>query len=574
MKGRTVFPVLCLLLLIGVILTAPGEQRNSLPDSAVVYFKKQQPIFADKTVLLRQRIEQLKTGDSLSLAAAKLALWECRTSYKYIAFFLEYFFASEARVFNAPAKYEIEEPYIEYEAPVGLQQIEALLYDTAVDQHKQELLAEVTVVVETTQYLHSLLYQFSTTAPRVMQCLQQELVKIMTLYITGYDAPYLKSGIAEAEAAMSAIEAVLLPCQDVDNKDSIRYYLRRGIDMLKAQPDFDSFDRLSFLTDIALPLQRLLQRSDHHLFSPEALRMDMFPHGGSRGDTTLGRLLFAEKALSGNNSRSCASCHQPGRYFTDGLIRNRSLAGDILPRHTPGLLYACYQYSQFWDGRVKSLEEQVRAVMHSPQEMNASDDTVIQRLRLKPAYTGITMPQIEASLAAYLRTLTPFSSAFDEYIAGNREALTARQREGANIFMGKGQCATCHFAPIFNGLIPPLYDRTEFEVLGVPSGDDLSALQPDTDSGRQAYFPIDLYKGAFKTPTVRNTARTAPYMHNGALRDMAHVIDFYAKGGGNGIGLSVPNQTLSAVPLPLEDKEKEALISFIEALSDRMPISD
>ncbi|SDH50098.1 cytochrome-c peroxidase [Chitinophaga filiformis] len=572
MRWRVTFPGICALLLIAVILTSQGERPASLSDGVVAYFKRQQPVFAEKTLILRQRIEQLQPGDSTSLIAAKQALRECRISYKSIAFFLEYFFASEAYVFNAPAKYEIEEPYIEYEEPVGLQQIEALLYDPQVYQHRQELAAEVTVLVQTAEDLNALLYQFSATEPQAMESIQQELIRIMALYITGYDAPLLKSGIAEAAAAMKAIDTILTPYQDLDKKDSVTYYLQQGIRMLATQRDFDSFDRLSFLVNTALPLQRLLLNSSHDLFSPSALKKDVFPHNGIAGDTALGRRLFFETALSGNATRSCATCHQPARYFTDGLVRNKSLTGnEDLPRHTPGLLYASYQYSQFWDGRVQSLEEQVKAVMHSPQEMNANDDTVLHRLHNMPAYGGISLPQVQAALAAYLCTLTPFNSPFDQYMAGNKQALTDEQREGGNLFMGKGQCATCHFAPLFNGLIPPLYNRTEFEVLGTPANDDLAHPLQDRDSGRLSFFPIDFYKGAFKTPTVRNAAVTAPYMHNGAFRNMEQVIDFYNKGGGNGMGLSVSNQTLSAVPLQLTPKEKKALIAFIEALTDKDP---
>lgn len=574
MRWRMAFPGICLLLLIAVIFTSQGERQASISDGVVAYFKRQQPIFAKKTLLLQQRIAQLKSGDSTSLAAARQALWECRTGYKSIAFFLEYFFSSEAYVFNAPAKYEIEEPYIEYEEPVGLQQIEALLYDPQVYQRKQELSAQATVLVQTSQDLNALLYQFSATGPQVLESIQQELIRIMTLYITGYDAPLLKSGIAEAAAAMKAIDTILMPYQDFDKKDSIRYYIQQSIGMLTAQQDFDTFDRLSFLVNNALPLQRLLQNTNHDLFSSTTLKKDVFPHSDITGDTALGRRLFFEKALSGNGTRSCATCHQPERYFTDGLARNSGLAGnEVLPRHTPGLLYACYQYSQFWDGRVQSLEDQVKAVMHSPQEMNANDDTVLRRLHGMAGYTNISLPQVQASLAAYLRTLTPFDSPFDHYMAGNKKALTDEQQKGGNLFMGKGQCATCHFAPLFNGLIPPLYNRTEFEVLGTPSSDDLIHPLQDGDSGRLAFFPIDLYKGAFKTPTVRNAAVTAPYMHNGAFRNMEQVIDFYDKGGGNGIGLSVPNQTLSAVPLLLTPEEKKALIAFMTALTDKDPLA-
>ncbi|ACU63225.1 cytochrome-c peroxidase [Chitinophaga pinensis] len=569
MRLKLVFPCICVLLLLAVMFTSQGERPASVTDGTIVYFKRQQPLFAASAVALKHSIDALKAGDTATVSAARASLYLCRIRYKAIAFFLEYFFTSEAYVFNAPAKYEIEEPYIEYEEPVGLQQIEALLYDSAVYQRKGELAAQATVLVQTAQDLPSLLYQFSATDQQVLESVRQELIRIMTLYITGYDAPLLKSGIAEARCSMQAIDTVLMSYTGFEKKDSITYYLRQGIQQLTAHPDFDSFDRLSFLVSSALPLQRLVLNSRHDLFHPAVISKDKFPHSSIAGDTALGRRLFFEKALSGNNTRSCASCHQPDRYFSDGLPHNSAINNkEALPRHTPGLLYACYQYSQFWDGRAVSLEDQVLKVLHSPQEMDACDDTLLQRLQRMPAYQDITLPQVQASLAAYLRTLTPFNAPFDRYMAGNKQAMTAEQRTGANIFMGKGQCATCHFAPLFNGLIPPLYNRTEFEVLGTPSNDDLLHPQADHDSGRLAFFPIDFYMGAFKTPTVRNAAPTAPYMHNGAFRTMEQVIDFYDKGGGNGIGLSVPNQTLSAAPLQLSPEEKKALIAFMDALTD------
>ncbi len=134
--------------------------------------------------------------------------------------------------------------------------------------------------------------------------------------------------------------------------------------------------------------------------------------------------------------------------------------------------------------------------------------------------------------------------------------------------MGKAQCGTCHFAPVFNGLIPPLYKRTELEVLGVTRNVDFTKPQLDTDSGRFASFPIIFYMGAFKTPTVRNVAKTAPYMHNGAFPTLEKVLDFYNKGGGEGLGLNVPTQTLSPKPLKLDSNEVRNIIEFLNSLTD------
>jgi len=173
------------------------------------------------------------------------------------------------------------------------------------------------------------------------------------------------------------------------------------------------------------------------------------------------------------------------------------------------------------------------------------------------------------AIAAYIRTLHPMSSAFDRYIEGGPDSLlTASQMRGANLFMGRAQCATCHFIPLFNGLIPPDYALTEFEVLGTTRTGRLDKPQLSKDAGRYNVYPFPFYKGAFKTPTVRNTGVTAPYMHNGAFRSLDQVVEFYDRGGGQGLGLNIPSQTLSSHRLGLTPKEKHDIIQFLHALTD------
>ena len=176
---------------------------------------------------------------------------------------------------------------------------------------------------------------------------------------------------------------------------------------------------------------------------------------------------------------------------------------------------------------------------------------------------------IAKAIAAYIRTLHPQNSPFDKYIQGGPDSLlTTSQVRGANLFMGKAQCATCHFMPLFNGLIPPDYTVTEFEVLGTTRTDRLDEPQLSKDQGRYNVYPLPFFKGAFKTPTVRNTAVTAPYMHNGAFHSLEKVLEFYNKGGGQGLGLSMPSQTLSSHALGLTKKEMQDIIRFLHALTD------
>jgi len=139
--------------------------------------------------------------------------------------------------------------------------------------------------------------------------------------------------------------------------------------------------------------------------------------------------------------------------------------------------------------------------------------------------------------------------------------------------MVKAKCGTCHFAPLYNGTVPPAYIEAESEVLGVPSKPITSGAMVSPDLGKFALLQMDVHRHAFKTTTVRNAALTAPYMHNGVYNTLDEVLDFYNRGGGAGIGISLPNQTLPPDPLNLTKEELAALRGFIESLNDTSPIT-
>jgi cytochrome c peroxidase len=547
---------------------------------AVEYFKTNASQFGKLTGNLQQAIAGLN-ADTATVTKARAALKGCRLQYKKIAFFLEYFFKSAALIYNCAPKFEIEEPYMEYREPTGLQVMESLLYEEYPAAKKQELLQQAEVVASSAKDLGALLYGFTANDNQLLESIQQELIRVITLGITGFDAPLLKSGIEEAEMSLSAIQVVLQPycCNtgtDVSN------YLTTGIRYLHQHPDFDSFDRLHFLTAYALPLQRSLQafiaerglslNTTHalnyqagDLFNPAYINIQAFPGAGDSpavSQIAAGKRLFFDTRLSGNNKISCATCHQPERHFADGLTQSTAFDGHShVQRNAPSLFYSGFQYRQFWDGKAESLQEQVKAVLFNVQEMNADSLIIVTR-------TGLPIDKIAECIAAYVRSLDPRNSRFDRYMQGKETALTATEIKGFNLFMGKAQCGTCHFAPLFNGLTPPLYDRTEFEVLGTTRTDDLAKPEADTDRGRYTLFPISYYKQAFKTPTVRNTAATAPYMHNGAFKTLESVIGFYNKGGAAGLQLPIDNQTLSPLPLHLTTEEVASIVSFIHTLDD------
>jgi len=596
--------IVCCLAVMQSLTGPPCADAGTEP--AILYFKEQSKVFAGSAARLQSAIDAIKAGDTNTIVTARLALRDCRVEYKKIEFFLEYFFTSSAMIYNRAPKYEIEEPYMEYQEPIGLQVIEGGLFEKDVAAKKEELLQQADAVNSSAGDLASLLYGFKADDKQLLESIRLELIRVITLGIEGFDAPLLKSGIDESAAALEAMQHVLVPFLQADKApaDSVSKYLGSSIHFLQEYGNFDQFNRLAFLTQCALPLQRHLGLLIHALhleqntttvlnyaagdiFNNDALNMHAFP--GADNDQSaalvqLGKKLFVEPGLSGNDKVSCATCHNPAKHFTDALPQSLAFDGHShVQRNAASLLYAGFQYGQFWDGRAKSLEEQVRTVIGNPQEMNGGEATVAALLKKQPEYISLlnaafsqrkdsvmALDEAAAALAAFVRSLNPRNSRFDQYIRGTASALSAKEINGFNLFMGKAQCGTCHFAPLFNGLTPPLYNLSELEVLGTTQTDDLEKPAIDTDQGRFNVFPIGFYKGAFKTPTVRNVSATAPYMHNGAFKTLEAVVEFYNKGGASGLGLSISNQTLAAQPLNLSKEEISDIVSFMQALEDNV----
>jgi len=167
-------------------------------------------------------------------------------------------------------------------------------------------------------------------------------------------------------------------------------------------------------------------------------------------------------------------------------------------------------------------------------------------------------------IAAYIRSLQQMSTPFDRYMKGDTAALSAWAVKGFNLFMGKAKCGTCHFMPLFNGAVPPYFDKIESEVLGVPLSKDQAVV--DTDSGAYNIYRIGYQMYSFKTPTVRTSTQTAPYMHNGIYQTLDEVIDFYDHGGGAGLGIELEFQTLPSDSLHLTAEEKQQIKAFLEVL--------
>ncbi|MBK8902150.1 MAG: right-handed parallel beta-helix repeat-containing protein [Anaerolineaceae bacterium] len=272
----------------------------------------------------------------------------------------------------------------------------------------------------------------------------------------------------------------------------------------------------------------------------------------------LGRLLFFDPVLSNNNDTACATCHQPDLGFADGRIHAVGPTGVEQTRNTPGLWNVGYAQNLFWDGRLDSLEAQSEIPLTHPDEMGVADTAgLVSEVAAIDEYEamfnaafddGVTLANIENALAAFQRTLISNNSPFDQYAAGKVDALTPSQRRGLALFRsGATRCFECHTAPTFAS--------DGFRVVGVPSD----------DPGR-AGVVADGLVGAFKVPSLRNVALTAPYMHDGSLETLEAVVNFYADGGGRLHGQE--NVDVFVQGFELTDQERLDLVAFLYALTD------
>jgi cytochrome c peroxidase len=295
----------------------------------------------------------------------------------------------------------------------------------------------------------------------------------------------------------------------------------------------------------------------------------------------LGKKLFFDRRLSGDATTSCANCHDPEKAFTDGSEISLSYPTTRNFRNAPTLMNVAYAKYLFWDGRAKTLEEQAEFPIMSAFEMNQNLDFLEEEIRIVPEYreafkrifgNDVNIKLIAKAIAAFERTLISRNAPIDRYLRGDENALTAEAKKGLKIFTGKGKCIECHYGAYlsdqeFHALeVPenpkyvnePKFITTRRYVAKINRYPDYMNVKEDL--GR--YFKTKKKKDykAFKTPTLREVAKTAPYMHNGIFKSLDEVIDFFNKGGGKG------NKVLK--PLNLTDDEKKALKTFlVEALS-------
>ena len=272
----------------------------------------------------------------------------------------------------------------------------------------------------------------------------------------------------------------------------------------------------------------------------------------------LGRKLFSDPILSRDKSLACAGCHDPERGFTDGRAVSVGVFGRVGTRSVPTLVNRAYGSSFFWDGRTSSLEEQVLQPIQDPKELDMTLKDVVEELRRDRQYSELfqavfgripTHVDLAKALASYTRTILSGDAPIDRYLAGEHDALSEREREGLRIFRGKGTCTACHVGPNFTD------ERFHNTGIAWPDGELL-------DPGRFKVTSRTEDQGAFKTPTLREIAQTAPYMHDGSVATLEEVIEFYNRGGNTNLYLDPELR-----PLHLTAEEKKSLLAFLKSLS-------
>ncbi len=536
-----------------------------------------------------------KANQQGDIEEVRAQFFESRVSYKRIEAILAYFFSESAWRLNGPNLLDAEPSMPgEYKYPTGFQVLEEHIFSDDYDVHLvRNEIDNIEFYIKKVQQLQR---DVTYTQSYILDALKLNLFNMMSKGIAGFDSPVILNSVAEAKETLEGTRQILAFVHAdagilAENIVAAQAYL-------DDVTDYNSFDRATFLTQYMNPITRSLVSMQQlaqipfdtllpKLIAPDAATMfdyskwNIFYFAPSdalpltQQNIAIGQQLFFDNRLSVNLQRNCGTCHEPSKDFTDGLATNRALLGDEkILRNTPTLINAGWQASQFYDKRVAYLEDQIHDVVTNEQEMGQAFDVLLGHLNKDKALvkaakkaTGnnkINERDVKRFLAAYIRSLNNFQTPFDLYMQGQENAMSAAAKRGFNLFMGKAKCGTCHFMPLFNGSLPPYFDKIETEILGVPIAKDKHEI--DTDLGAYNIYKIDYQKYAFKTPTVRGVSKTAPYMHNGVYNTLQEVINFYNHGGGAGIGIELEFQTLPPDSLNLSDEEQKDIEVFLKAL--------
>ncbi|AZA54743.1 cytochrome-c peroxidase [Chryseobacterium sp. G0201] len=601
------YPIVIIILLMGFAImsfnpTYTGtENENTFVNKGLTDFKS--------------KLEQLKSDvyqfseDKISLEDLRKSLSNTRNSYKEIEFYIAYHYPEFSKThLNAAPLFHIEAAGTSAYTlpPEGLQVLDELIFSDEAGEQKEEIKTITNFLYNSyaSFYLSSVKNGLSKGNNKTLP-LRIELIRIYTLGVTGFDTPGSLNISEEASHALLGMKKyinndVYFKNYSIQKANGI---LTEGIDYLSKNKDFETFDRIEFYKKYIQPLYEEFGNWDgnsddlkefsgwnvksKNLFGSDFLDPYFYTLLKSSEDNAdlrkLGKDIFYDQNLSENNKMSCATCHLPENAFTDLKTRSQSnVEGKTVLRNSPSLYNAVFAKRFFYDLRAFYLEQQAEHVIYNEDEFNTSYESIIKKLKTKPEYKKafrsafkngeISKENFSKALSSYVASLYSFESDFDKFMR-NEKQISDDAKKGYNLFMGKANCATCHFAPHFSGLVPPFFNENESEVLGVTKKPlNQLPIELDTDKGR-VNSPVKkenswIYENSFKTVTVRNIALTKPYFHNGAFNTLEEVMDFYNEGGGEGAGLKMKNQTLPADKLNLTQTEIKQVIAFLNTLTD------
>lgn len=612
---KKLFTIVGLLLTIGFCFSF----KTSRDSYTELYSARNHSLDQSFSALLKL-IDTSDLNDSIHLPALQLQILQARISLKSFDFWSRYLEPIAYKQMNGPLPVEWEtEVFEKFEPPYkrdGAGLTLAALYLEGEHPSKDSLRNLIRLALSANSvYREDSIMVHLSTFDHFYFCNRLYILNLAAIYTTGFECPDPSVVIPELLSMMeSVIDIYRRYNESFPQQKLSEQYLKlynNAIDFVqKQEQNPELFNHFLFIRDYVNPLftlnqnlllqYRALTKStmDFSLnkSAPSIFSKSLYAAQNSKGIffnvedkdalalmNKLGKMLFYDPVLSGNNQRSCASCHKPTEFFTDTSIA-LSFAFDhtsFLPRNTPSLINVPYNHLIMQDGKHISLQDQTREVVHKVTEMGAQENEVLDKvmscdeykkgftslLRFTPMDDKLTFDHIASVLTFYYSKFSNATALFDDAM-NNKVVIGDAVIRGFNLFMSKAQCATCHFVPQFNGVKPP-YVGSEFEVLGTPATNDYASLSKDV--GRYMVNPAKETMNAFRTGGLRNIMHTAPYMHNGVFKTIEEVIDFYDAGGGLGHGLSVTNQTLSADSLHLSTAEKADLIAFLRSLDEQVP---
>lgn len=563
----------------------------------------------------KNKLEQLKINvdlfaeDKISLEELQKSLRNTRNSYKEIEFYIAYHYPEFTKThLNAAPLFHIEAAGTSAYTlpPEGLQVLDELIFSEEANEEKKKI-KEITAFLYNNYskfYLSTLKNGLSKGNNKTLP-LRIELIRIYSLGVTGFDTPGSLNISEEASYALSGIKKYINDDAYFKNFNlqKANTILSNSLHYLSKNKDFETFDRIEFYKNFIQPLYEEFGSwdgkpddlkefsgwnvSNKNFFSSDFLDPYFYTLLKSSEDNPdlrkLGKDIFYDQNLSDNARMSCATCHLPENAFTDLKTKSQSnVEGKTVLRNSPSLYNAVFAKRFFYDMRAFYIEQQAEHVIYNKDEFNTSYESIIKKLKTKPEYKKafraafkdgkVSRENFSKALSSYVASLYSFESDFDKFMR-NEKNISDDAKKGFNLFMGKANCATCHFAPHFSGLVPPFYNENESEVLGVTKKPlNQLPIELDSDKGR-VNSPVKkenswIYENSFKTVTVRNIALTKPYFHNGAFNTLEEVLDFYNEGGGEGAGLKMNNQTLPPDKLNLTPEEIKQIIAFLNSLTD------